>query len=140
MLHLLGHIVARELVASREKICSAVFILIFLGKDHSALAVVLKLFFFAGHTIEAADEKKSVFKIIVILFNGVIEIINAALIVAVEQDMAKALGQAIALCRTPEDGILCIDRVRLKNGDYLDVGNPIGPALPVVVKTLILER
>ena len=31
-------------------------------------------------------------------------------------------------------------RVRLKNGDYLDVGNPIGPALPVVVKTLILER
>ena len=62
------------------------------------------------------------------------------ILVCVEQDMAKALGQAIALCRTPEDGILCIDRVRLKNGDYLDVGNPIGPALPVVVKTLILER
>ena len=62
------------------------------------------------------------------------------ILICVEQDMAKALGQAIALCRTPGDGILCIDRVRLKNGDYLDVGNPIGPALPVVVKTLILER
>ncbi len=61
-------------------------------------------------------------------------------LVTVEQDMAKALGQAIALRRPPQEKILCIDRVRLKAGDYLDVGNPIGPALPVVVKTLILER
>ena len=61
------------------------------------------------------------------------------ILVVMEQDMAKALGQAIALCRPAGDSILCIDRVRLKNGDYLDVGNPIGPALPVVVKTLILE-
>ena len=62
------------------------------------------------------------------------------ILVTVERDMAKALGQAIALRRPPGESILCIDRVRLKNGDYLDVGNPIGPALPVVVKTLILER
>ena len=62
------------------------------------------------------------------------------ILVTVEQDMAKALGQAIALQRPPGESILCIDRVRLKNGDYLDVGNPIGPALPVVVKTLILEK
>ena len=61
------------------------------------------------------------------------------LILVMEQDMAKALGQAIALCRPAGDSILCIDRVRLKNGDYLDVGNPIGPALPVVVKTLVLS-
>lgn len=60
-------------------------------------------------------------------------------IIAVEQDMAKALGQAIALHRPMGDSILCIDRVRLKDGDYLDIGKPIGPALPVVVKTLILE-
>ena len=62
------------------------------------------------------------------------------ILVTVERDMAKALGQAIALRRPPGESILCIDRVRLKNGDYLDVGSPIGPALPVVVKTLILER
>ena len=62
------------------------------------------------------------------------------ILVTVERDMAKALGQAIALRRPAGESILCIDRVRLKNGDYLDVGNPIGPALPVVVKTLILER
>ncbi len=61
-------------------------------------------------------------------------------LVTVERDMAKALGQAIALLRPAGESILCIDRVRLKDGDYLDVGNPIGPALPVVVKTLILEQ
>lgn len=62
------------------------------------------------------------------------------LLVAVETDMAKALGQAISLRRPADSSILCIDRVRLTDGDYLDVGNPIGPALPVVVKTLILEK
>lgn len=61
-------------------------------------------------------------------------------ILTMEQDMAKALGQAIALRRPAGDSVLCIDRIRLKDGDYLDVGNPIGPAIPVVVKTLILER
>ena len=65
--------------------------------------------------------------------------VPSPILVVMEQDMAKALGQAIALESPPDAAILCIDRVRLKNGDYLDVGNPIGPALPVVVKTLILE-
>ena len=68
------------------------------------------------------------------------EAVSDPILVCVEQDMAKALGQAMALCRGADAKILCIDRVRLKNGDYLDMGNPIGPALPVVVKTLILER
>ena len=61
-------------------------------------------------------------------------------IFSMEQDMAKALGQLLALRLPPEKGILCIDRVRLKEGDYLDVGAPIGPALPVVVKTIVFER
>lgn len=62
---------------------------------------------------------------------------NPALI-AVERDMAKALGQAVALRLPPERPCLCIDRVRLEEGSYLDVASPVGPALPVVVKTLIL--
>ena len=68
------------------------------------------------------------------------ETMTAPILVAVEQDMAKALGQAIALCRAEEDEVLCIDRVRLGSGDYLDVGSPVGPAFPVVVKTLILQQ
>ena len=65
---------------------------------------------------------------------------NGAVILALEADMAKALGQQIALRRGMDASILCIDRVRLKAGDYLDVGAPLGPALPVVVKTLALSR
>ena len=55
-----------------------------------------------------------------------------------EQDMAKALGQALALRMGDDAEILCIDRVKLPPGSYLDVGLPVGPAFPVVVKTLIL--
>lgn len=55
-----------------------------------------------------------------------------------EQDMAKALGQALAL-RLPEDiPILCIDRVKLRQQCYLDVGKPMEWALPVVVKSLVM--
>lgn len=59
---------------------------------------------------------------------------------ALEADMAKALGQQLALRLGTDARILCIDRVRLGEGDYLDVGAPVGPALPVVVKTLILSK
>jgi len=60
--------------------------------------------------------------------------------IALQADMAKALGNALKL-RMPEGTpILCIDRVILPPQSYLDIGMPVGPALPVVVKTLILER
>ena len=60
--------------------------------------------------------------------------------IAAAGDMAKALGTQLALRLGRDASILCIDRVRLRAGDYLDVTAPIGPALPVVVKTLVLER
>lgn len=62
------------------------------------------------------------------------------LILALEQDMAKALGQCLALRLGKDAKILCVDRVRLEPESYLDVGAPVGPALPVVVKTLVLNR
>ena len=62
------------------------------------------------------------------------------LILAIRQDMAKALGQLLALKLGKEAKILCIDRVRLEEGSFLDVGAPVGPALPVVVKTLVLSN
>ena len=62
------------------------------------------------------------------------------LIVALEQDMAKALGQILALRLGVDAAVLCIDRVKLQEESYLDVGAPVGPALPVVVKTLILSK
>ena len=56
------------------------------------------------------------------------------------QDMAKALGQALALRLGTNAAILCIDRIRVRAGDYLDVGEQRGPAFPVVVKTLVLQK
>ena len=60
--------------------------------------------------------------------------------VCLEADMAKALGQRLSL-ELPEGApCLCIDSVSLRENSFLDVGSPVGPALPVVVKTLVLER
>lgn len=61
-------------------------------------------------------------------------------IVTLNRDMAKALGHALAF-RLPESTpILCLDSLSLQDGDFLDVGAPVGSgaALPVVIKTLIL--
>lgn len=57
-----------------------------------------------------------------------------------EADMAKALGQALSARLGQAARILCIDRVRVGPGSYLDIGLPVGPALPVIVKTLILNQ
>ena len=61
------------------------------------------------------------------------------MLLCLEADCAQALGQRIALLAGKDAGILCIDRVRLPRGSYLDVGAPVGPAFPVVVKTLIFN-
>ena len=59
--------------------------------------------------------------------------------VCLQADMAKALGQCLALL-LPGQPCLCIDRVALDGGSFLNIGQPIGPALPVVVKTLVLAE
>lgn len=70
----------------------------------------------------------------------ILSTLSGPIYLAFEQDMAKALGQALALRLPPERTVLCIDRVRLPKNSYLDVGKPIGSALPVIIKTLIWEK
>ena len=60
--------------------------------------------------------------------------------IALEQDMAKALGQAISLGLPRETGVVCLDSLKLSTGSYLDIGVPVGPAMPVVIKTLVLQQ
>ncbi len=61
------------------------------------------------------------------------------LVLALGEDMGKALGQAM-LCRLPEPRrLLCMDGLDLRTGAYLDVGRPVGSALPVVIKTLLFS-
>ena len=59
-------------------------------------------------------------------------------LVCVEQDFAKALGHCLRLLLPEDTPCLCMDGLALDAGSYLDVGAPVGPALPVVIKTLVL--
>jgi len=62
------------------------------------------------------------------------------ILLCLQRDMAKALGQALAV-RLPRDAaVLCIDRIRLEEESFLDIGSPVGSALPVVMKTLVLSK
>ena len=58
--------------------------------------------------------------------------------VCLENDMAKALGQRLSLLK-PDRACVCLDRLRLSQGSFLDIGSPVGPAVPVVIKTLVLS-
>lgn len=60
------------------------------------------------------------------------------LLVLVEDDFAKVLGQALRR-RLGARQLICIDSIQAIPGDYLDFGRPLmgGLAIPVVVKTLI---
>lgn len=63
------------------------------------------------------------------------------LIVVVENDMAKVLGQAMYAQLNFKKHVICIDGIKVENGDYIDMGKPIaeGKVLPVVIKTLVFK-
>lgn len=77
------------------------------------------------------------------LVNGMKDLIEkeGQLIVVVENDMAKVLGQAIYSLLNFQKEIICIDGIKVENGDYIDLGTPIadGKVLPVVIKTLVFN-
>lgn len=59
---------------------------------------------------------------------------------ALEADAAKALGQAICSYLPVDTPCLCLDNLYMTPESYLDVGMPVGPAVPVVIKTLVFEK
>ena len=74
------------------------------------------------------------------LAEALVKQITGPIYVALQADAAKALGHALCLLVPPDRSICCIDRVKLTTGSFLDIGAPVGPALPVVIKTLILSQ
>ena len=63
------------------------------------------------------------------------------LIVICKNDIAKALGQIMSSRKHSGRTIICLDRIRMRSGDYIDIGSPVmdGMAVPIVVKTLIFN-
>ena len=60
-------------------------------------------------------------------------------LVALEQDMAKALGLLLRNLLNHKRKVACIDAIKVEQGDYVDLGRPVldGLVIPVVVKTLL---
>lgn len=77
------------------------------------------------------------------IVEGMSEIVEKKLpfIVIVENDMAKVLGQSIYALLEYKADIVCLDSIKVENGDYIDIGKPIadGKVLPVVIKTLVFN-
>ena len=74
------------------------------------------------------------------LASALAEKMQPPIYLCLERDLAKALGQALALHLGKDAQILCLDGIQASQGCYLDVANPVGPAFPVVVKTLVLNQ
>ena len=92
-------------------------------------------------------EKSPSFQTVLTLAEGIVAGLTTLierqepLIVMVQEDMAKALGQSLYSLLPADYPFVCLDSVSVENGDYIDIGNPIanGTVLPVVVKTLVFN-
>lgn len=77
------------------------------------------------------------------ILEGAKEAINSKypLIVVVENDIGKVLGNAMKVKLEHKKDVICIDGIRTRSGDYIDIGTPIagGHVVPVVIKTLIFN-
>ena len=77
------------------------------------------------------------------IITGAGEIIksNCPLVVVVENDIGKALGNSIISRLRGYKKVICIDGIVTLNGDYMDIGRTVadGQAVPVIVKTLIFN-
>lgn len=71
------------------------------------------------------------------------DVINSKhpLIVVIEQDIAKVLGNALNFLLERKKDVICIDGINVQNGDYIDIGEPMGSGrvVPVVTKTLVFN-
>lgn len=77
------------------------------------------------------------------LYKGLLnfDIEGRLIVVILENDIGKALGQALKR-RFPKDrALICMDGISTNEGSYIDIGEPLsgGSVLPVVIKTLVFN-
>lgn len=91
---------------------------------------------FKGCKSPSYVEVKAIAKAII---NGLKERKNPIIII-IENDFAKALGQTIKNMLNDSKTVICIDQIKVENGDYVDIGKSILGVLPIVIKTLIFKN
>lgn len=62
---------------------------------------------------------------------------DSPVIILLKEDFAKALAQVLRIHANCSKPIVCLDHIDWAQGDYIDIGRPVGSAIPVVIKTLI---
>jgi len=58
------------------------------------------------------------------------------IIIVLEHDFAKALGQTLRSLFPIDKKIVCIDKIIVQKNSYIDIGRPMENILPVIIKTL----
>ena len=97
--------------------------IVFSGRYHTSFAQIQEL---ARAVAEGADE----------VIAG-----PHPLILVIENDIAKVLGNALNVLLERRKSFICIDGIFGNDGDYIDIGEPVaqGSVVPVVTKTLIFN-
>lgn len=72
------------------------------------------------------------------IVEGLSEMTGIALVI-LEEDCAKALGLVLRNSYGGARRVVCLDRIHVEEGDYIDIGRPMCGVVPVVVKSLIFQ-
>lgn len=97
---------------------------------------------FIGNTRLNFDQLNQLADNIITAFDSIIKN-NKPIVIIIEIDMAKSLGIALKYKLKENYPIICVDNVVVENGDYIDIGLPIGNegmVVPVMIKTLIFNE
>lgn len=98
--------------------------------------------------VAISGEKHTSFKAIQELAKAIVEgledynKLGTPVVIVSESDIGKVLGNALKVQMGMDRKILSIDNIFVKDGDYIDIGEPVagGRVVPVVTKTLIFNR
>lgn len=114
-----------------------------IGKLADKIAVKKRMYEGQTTAIALKGKKSPSYKELKLMSQKVIEGIGEGenpLIVILQNDFAKALGQTIQNMINSNRPVICLDKIKVDAGDFIDIGRPIAGVVPVIIKTLIYNN